>query len=30
MIREENYFTLNTFNSWLDNIEYGYMEVTVN
>ena len=26
MIRVENYFTLNTFNSRLENIDYGYME----
>ena len=27
MIREENYFTLNIFNSRLENIDYGYMEI---
>ena len=27
MTREENYFTLNIFNSQLENIDYGYMEI---
>jgi len=27
MIRAENYFSLNTFNSRLENIDYGYMEI---
>ena len=27
MIRGENYFTLNAFNSRLENIDYGYMEI---
>ena len=29
MTREENYFTLNTFNSRLENIDYGYMEIKI-
>ena len=27
MIRAENYFTLDMFNSWLENIDFGYMEI---
>lgn len=26
MVAEEKYFTLDQFNSWLENIELGYME----
>lgn len=26
MVTEERYFTLDQFNSWLENIELGYME----